>query len=68
MHVSVEVQCWLVDFADHEISRWLHDVWPVNGRVYHLLGRLVLGAGYARWGTSIFAISPEAVSSGLLGK
>ncbi|PVA13078.1 hypothetical protein D2E28_21450 [Mycobacteroides abscessus] len=68
MHVSVEVQCWLVDFADHVISPGAHAVWPVDSSVYHFLGQLVLSTGHARWGTSIFAISPEAVSSGLLGK
>ncbi|RIT50050.1 hypothetical protein D2E80_07495 [Mycobacteroides abscessus] len=38
-----------MDFADHEISRWLHAVWPVNDGVYHFLGRLVLSVGQARW-------------------
>ncbi|RIT28895.1 hypothetical protein D2E76_26325 [Mycobacteroides abscessus] len=49
MHVSVEVQCWLVDFADHVISPGPHAVWPVDSSVYHLLGQLVLSAGHARW-------------------
>ncbi|ARQ66441.1 hypothetical protein B9M81_21480 [Mycobacteroides abscessus] len=49
MHVSVEVQCWLMDFADHVSSPGPHAVWPVDSSVYHFLGQLVLSAGQARW-------------------
>ncbi|RIR61023.1 hypothetical protein D2E33_08390 [Mycobacteroides abscessus] len=49
MHVSVEVQCWLVDFSDHASSPGPHAVWPVDSSVYRFLGQLVFSTGHARW-------------------
>ncbi|AGM30984.1 hypothetical protein MM1S1540310_4009 [Mycobacteroides abscessus subsp. bolletii 1S-154-0310] len=55
-----------MDFADPEISRWLHAVWPVNGSFYHFLGQLVLSAGQARlvqahhfWQVELVDVEPD---------